>query len=209
MVHRALDERGDIYALKLFASNAHIEQHSSKEFKRESESATFVSHQNIIRIFEAGVEESIPYVLMEFIDGINLSERLDQIGPLREEVAIAVGIDVCKALDFVWNEEMKIHRDIKPQNIMISKAGDVKVCDFGMVVDHDASMVDLDNVEGTPYYLSPECISEGAYLDNRSDIYSLGASLYHVVSGFPPFDYGSVMKVIQARTKEDPPDVRK
>ncbi len=201
-------ETGDIRALKLFLTMRQDEAHAVREFGREAEVATEIVHQNIIRMYEAGELDGIPFVVMEFVPGLNMAEMLNQYGPLDPFDALTICAHICDALDHVWNNFMMVHRDIKPQNMILDKDGNVKVCDFGMIVGHDTSMVDLNAVEGTPYYLSPECISEGAYLDNRADIYSLGASLYHMIAGVPPFNYGNLVEVVQARLKEPPPDIR-
>jgi serine/threonine protein kinase len=122
--------------------------------------------------------------------------------------ALNVGIQVAAALDYVWSNHLSIHRDIKPQNIMVNNVGDVKVCDFGMITNHEGAAVDVSAVEGTPYYLSPECITDGAYADNRADLYSLGATLYHTMADKPPFDLDSLLNVINARLENDAPDIR-
>ncbi len=199
---------GEIRALKLFLAPGPNEAHSFREFGREATIATEIIHPNIIRVHEAGEHEGIPFVIMEFVAGLNMAQMLEEYGPLDQFDALTICSHICDALDHVWNNFMMVHRDIKPQNMILDKDGCVKVCDFGMIVGHDASMVDLNAVEGTPYYLSPECISAGAYLDNRADIYSLGASLYHMIAGVPPFNYGSLVEVVQARLREAPPDIR-
>ena len=199
---------GEIRALKLFVADALSEAHAFREFSRESQLATQIVHPNIVRVHEAGALEGVPYVVMEYVPGLNMAQLLDEYGPLDQFDAVNIGCRICDALDYVWNNFLMIHRDIKPQNLILDKEGQVKVCDFGMIVDHSASVVDLNAVEGTPYYLSPESISEGTYLDNRTDIYSLGASLYHMIGGRPPFDYGNLADVVQARLREPPPDLR-
>jgi eukaryotic-like serine/threonine-protein kinase len=196
------------YALKLFLSAEHAEEHSMREFLRESSLAMEIVHRNIVRVHEGGENNGIPYLLMEFVDGINMSQYLDNYGKMEGREALSMACFVCSALDYVWSDFMMIHRDIKPQNIMLDNQGQVKVCDFGMITRHEQAMVDLNAVEGTPYYLSPECITEGAYQDNRSDLYSLGATLYHLIAGLPPFNYDNVTEVVDARLKEDVPDIR-
>ena len=137
-----------------------------------------------------------------------MDQYVEKFGPIDQHEAMKIGAKVCQALDYVWNNFLTVHRDIKPQNILIDQDGNVKICDFGMVTDHGMNSVDTNAIEGTPYYLSPEAISEGEYLDNRSDLYSLGATLYHVICGEPPFDYDDFLKVVMARLNEDPPDIR-
>lgn len=198
----------ELRALKLFVADALSEAHALREFTRESQIATQIVHPNIIRVHEAGVLEGVPFVVMEYVPGLNMAQLLDEYGPLDQFDTVNIGCRICDALDYVWNHFLLIHRDIKPQNLILDKEGHVKVCDFGMIVDHSASVVDLGAVEGTPYYLSPESVAEGSYLDNRTDIYSLGASLYHMIAGRPPFDYGNLVDVVQARLREPAPDLR-
>lgn len=202
-------QTGEIVAVKLFLSVNQSDEHALREFKRESEIAARIIHPHIVRLFEGGEVDGVPYLVIEFVDGLNTAQWLLRRGPLPVNDVFAIGEDVCAALDYVWSNYLMIHRDIKPQNIMLAgKDRQVKVCDFGMVLPHEQASVDLNAVEGTPYYISPECIQEGAYQDNRSDIYSLGATLYHLIAGQPPFDYASLMDVVQARIKEPAPDIR-
>ena len=197
-----------IRALKIFYF-AENEIHAQREFIRESVLATEIKHTNIVRTYSAGEVDGMPYIELEYVDGVNVSSYIEDTGPIEQMEAMSMASYICDALDYVWNSFLMIHRDIKPQNLLLTYDGEIKVCDFGMITNHEASLVDLGAVEGTPYYLSPECISEGAYLDSRSDIYSLGATLYHIVSGVPPFDYDGLMKVVEARVKEEPPNVCK
>jgi serine/threonine protein kinase len=209
IVFKALKRQSDeIVALKLFHSDGIADSHAKKEFFRESEFATELDHRDIVQTRLGQELNGILFLELEFIDGINLAEYLENYGSMDQYEALTVGTHVCYALDFVWSNYLCIHRDIKPQNVMLDGDGNVKVLDFGMVTAHENAAVDISAVEGTPYYLSPECITEGAYQDNRSDIYSLGATLYHLMTDIPPFDYDSLMEVINARLKEDPPDIR-
>ncbi len=200
---------GSTRALKIFAAEALEEVHARREYFRESQIATEMIHPNIIRVFSAGELDNIPFVVMEFVSGLNMAQMLQDYGPVNQFDALSIATYILDALDYVWSSFLMIHRDIKPQNIILDREGVVKVCDFGMVTDHEAAAVDLDSVEGTPYYLSPECVQEGFHLDNRSDIYSLGASLYHMISGSPPFDYSTLHEVVHARLREPPPDMRR
>ncbi|RMD76278.1 MAG: serine/threonine protein kinase [Lentisphaerae bacterium] len=201
-------ETGAIRALKLFCAEDLAETHARKEFFRESQVAVEFVHPNIVQVFESGVLDEIPYIVMEYLTGLNLAQLLNEYGCIDQFDGLTIAIYVLDALDYVWSNFLMIHRDIKPSNIILDKSGHVKVCDFGMVTGHESAAVDLDSVEGTPYYLSPECVCEDGHLDNRSDIYSLGASLYHAISGVPPFNYSTLHEVVYARVKEDPPNLR-
>jgi serine/threonine protein kinase len=199
---------GDTVALKIFYAHRDISSHSLREFSRELDFARELVHPNIIATHDGGEHEEVLFLELEFFHGINLIEYLEQQGPMPQYTALKVGIQVAAALDYVWSNHLSIHRDIKPQNVMVDNLGSVKVCDFGMITNHEAAGVDVSAVEGTPYYLSPECITDGAYADNRSDIYSLGATLYHAMAGHPPFDLNSLLEVINARLANEAPDIR-
>ncbi len=199
---------GEIVALKLFHAGINSDSLSKREFLREVEFSIELEHQNIVKTIKGNEIDGILVLELEFIDGINLAQYLESYGAMDQGAMLNVGTNVSCALDYVWSNYLAIHRDIKPQNIMVDNQGNVKVLDFGMVTAHENAAVDISSVEGTPYYLSPECITEGAYQDNRSDIYSLGATLYHMITDVPPFDYDSLMDVVNARLEEDPPDIR-
>ncbi|OVE78206.1 hypothetical protein BVX99_00420 [bacterium F16] len=194
-------------AIKMFCADE-MSGHAQKEFMRESRTAMEMLHPNIIRVFASDILGQIPYVVMEFSSGFNMDQLLTKFGPIEQFDAMTIARYVLDALDYVWNEFLMIHRDIKPSNILLDKDGNVKVFDFGLVTGHEAAAVDLSAVEGTPYYLSPECLIEGAHLDNRSDIYSFGATLYHLIAGEPPFNYETLDQVINARLRESAPDLR-
>ena len=201
-------ETGEIFALKLFHSETNVDCLSKREFLREIEFSTEIEHKNIVRTYQGDEIDGILFLELEFIDGLNLAQYLENYGPMDQYSSLDVGTGVAYALDYVWSNYLSIHRDIKPQNILIDSDGNVKVCDFGMVTAHENAAVDISAVEGTPYYLSPECVIDGSFQDNRSDIYSLGATLYHLITDTPPFDYDSLLEVVNARVKEDAPDIR-
>jgi serine/threonine protein kinase len=195
----------DIVALKLFFSKKTSDDHSTAEFMSEIEMATQLVHDNIVRIYSGGEIDNILYIVMEFVDGINLSEYLDSYGAMPTSDAMSVAIHICYALDHVWSSFLMIHRDVKPQNIMITTEGNIKLCDFGLVSCHEKAFSEDNSILGTPYYVSPEMVDGSSYLDNRSDIYSLGTTLFHMLYGSPPFNYGGLLEVLNARVKQPPP----
>ena len=199
----------DIVALKLFfTSKQNADDHAASEFISEIEMATQLIHDNIVRIYSGGELDGIMYIVMEYVDGINLSEYLDSYGAMPPADAMSVGIHVCYALDHVWSSFLMIHRDVKPQNIMINTEGNIKLCDFGLVSCHEAAFSGDDSILGTPYYVSPEMVDGSSYQDNRSDIYSLGTTLFHMLCAVPPFNYGGLSEVLNARVKFDPPSLK-
>ena len=203
------DNDDKICAVKIFFANSSVNSHAHREFTREIEFSVGVVHSNICRTYGGGKIEGNQYLELEFIDGINLAQYLEYYDAMDPMDAFTVATHVAVALDFVWSDFLTIHRDVKPQNVMVDKDGYVKVLDFGLVTAHERSAVDISTVEGTPFYLSPESITQDAYQDNRSDIYSLGCTLYHLIANEPPFCYDKLLDVIDARIKEPAPDVRK
>ena len=199
-------QTNDIFALKLFFSDSESdEDHSTMEFLSEIEVASQLVHENIVRIYSGEERDNILYLVMEYVDGMNLAEYLETYGAMPPYDAMAVGIHTCHAMDHVWSNNLMIHRDVKPQNIMINSDGDIKLCDFGLISQHESAYEDNDTIIGTPYYVSPEMVDSSTYQDNKSDIYSLGATLFHIMAGVPPFNYGGLLEVLNARINHPPP----
>ena len=158
-----------------------------KRFKHEAKSAAKMEHPNIVQILNIGEEEGIHFIVMQFIDGEDLRQRLLRKGVFPPIEAIDICLQVAEGLN-VAHKKGIIHRDIKPDNIMIEREGNVKITDFGLArqMEHGLDISKPGKALGTPYYMSPEQCS-GKELDGRSDIYSLGVSLYHIVTGKRPF----------------------
>ena len=196
------------YALKMFFIQCEDNDNISADFIQEVETASQLVHDNIVRIYEGGVHDGIMYIVMEHVDGLNLGEYLEIYEQMEPKEAVAAIIHSCKALDYVWSHFLMIHRDVKPHNIIVTKEGAVKLCDFGLTSNHEMAVQESRNILGTPFYLSPEMIQTDIYQDNRSDIYSLGCTLYHLIVGLPPFNYGGLLEVVNARLNNPPPDPR-
>ncbi len=187
---------------------------SSKESYRDLfiKEARFVSqldHQNIARIYSIGNVNQILYFAMEYINGETLAEMIKRGVILNMLKGVNYLISLCEALDFVSQKNI-IHRDIKPANIMISEDGTIKIVDFGVakVVDIDGKDNKKDGIVGSPLYISPDSIL-GNTLDQRSDIYSLGASFYHAFTGFPPFEGKSKEEVLEKHLRRELTTLRK
>ena len=193
-----------ICALKMFLSPEFSDGES--DFIKEFEFAKSLIHPNIIRVYEGGVGGNVQFIDQELFEGIDLNVYIETKGTMSYHQVFDIGIEVCKALDYVWSSQLAIHRDIKPHNILINKYGEIKLCDFGMVNEHGEWFDDM-KIEGTPFYLSPESIS-GDYQDNRSDLYALGVTMFHLIAGEPPFDDPSLKRTIYKRIDEPPPDIR-
>jgi DNA-binding response OmpR family regulator/predicted Ser/Thr protein kinase len=173
-------------AIKVISYELSSREEFVEMFFKEARLVSKLNHPNIAHIYFIGNETGIVYYSMEFIHGSTLAEFVEQTDRIQSEKAVVYLADACRALDRVWQEKI-IHRDIKPANIMISEHGTVKLLDFGVARQQKKGAVSAKgNIVGSPAYLSPETIREEP-VDFRSDIYSLGATFYHVLCGSAPF----------------------
>lgn len=182
-----------------------------KRFKREAESGLKLRHKHFVEFFSYGEFEGFYYITMEFVDGSTLKDLLKESEKqMNDRTKLLVGLHVAKALAFAYDHKM-IHRDIKPDNIMITKDGVAKLTDMGLakeVYDEESASEDMNLTKtgvtlGTPYYMPPEQIQDSKRADCRSDIYSLGATLFHLFGGRPPYFGGGMMDVMK-KIMEDP-----
>ncbi len=178
-------------------------------FRREAQNAAALNHPAIVAVYDTGEAETpngpLPYIVMEYVDGVTLRDIVHTEGPLPQQRAIEIIADACQALNFSHQHGI-VHRDIKPANIMISKSNAVKVMDFGIaraIADSSNRMTQTAAVIGTAQYLSPEQAS-GQNVDARSDVYSLGCVLYELITGEPPFVGDSPVAVAYQHVREDP-----
>ena len=187
MVYRAIQEPlGRTVAIKALKTSAAADSSVVTRFEREAKSLANLQHENIIHVYDFHYERGAMFIVMEYVQGIDLYDLLDRCGRLPYEVAAILAMQVARALDYTHYRGV-IHRDIKPANIMIARTGGVKVMDFGIA--RDTSFRDLTEAGagiGTPAYMSPEQVL-GDKLDARSDIFSLGVVLYQMVTGRKPF----------------------
>lgn len=161
-----------------------------ERFRREARAAARLTHPNIVQVYEVGCADAMYYISQEYVDGLNLRQQLDRTGPLSVDQAIVVLQSVSHALAAAAAEGVT-HRDIKPENIMVNHRGEVKVADFGLArVTQSSTQNELTQIGmtmGTPLYMSPEQV-QGQAVDVRSDLYSLGVTIYHLLAGRPPFE---------------------
>jgi serine/threonine protein kinase len=193
-------------AIKILDPRFVADSASVNRFESEAKAAAQLSHQNIVRVFDFGREGDVHYIVSEYVDGGTVQDRIVRGGALRPEEAVEYAIQAANGLAAAYKANI-VHRDIKPDNLMLTRDGVLKVADFGLaqsMLPGQAS-IDQDMILGTPFYMSPEQ-ARGAPMDSRSDIYSLGVSLYCMVIGEVPFNADSVIGVILMQISADRPD---
>ena len=159
-------------------------------FLREARIAASLSHPNIVAVYDAGHEGGELFIVMEFVDGISLKERLQQVAPLPHDEFMHVALQLCQGLAYAHRHKV-VHRDIKPANVMLGRDGQIKIMDFGLAKVVSDALADRTSVKGTPLYMAPEQVT-GEQVDHQSDIYSLGCTLYRMATGRPPFTGGDL-----------------
>ena len=210
-VHQATDLRlGRTVAIKILRPDLSRDSLFQSRFRREAKAAGSLNHPSIVAVYDTGEEQDgsdlVPYIVMEFIDGRTLREILRVERRIEPSRAMEIVAEVCAALDFSHRAGI-VHRDVKPANVMITRAGAVKVMDFGIaraVADSAATMTQTAAVIGTAQYLSPEQ-ARGETVDARSDVYSTGCLLYELVTGNPPFQGDSPVAVAYQHVRETAP----
>ena len=209
-VHLARDLRlhRDV-AIKVLRADLARDPSFYLRFRREAQNAAALNHPAIVAVYDTGEAETttgpLPYIVMEYVEGVTLRDIVHTEGPMPPQRAIEVIADACQALNFSHQHGI-IHRDVKPANIMISKTGAVKVMDFGIaraLADAGNPVTQTAAVIGTAQYLSPEQ-ARGVKVDARSDVYSLGCVLYEILTGEPPFVGDSPVAVAYQHVREDP-----
>ena len=193
-------------ALKILHSKWADDEEFRKRFLLEARAAGKLSHQNLIQVYDVNKYQGKYYFAMEFIDGVTVDDLIRHEGPLPVEKVIDICMQVCQALKYLATHNI-VHRDIKPANIMVTKDGTVKLGDFGFIQSvWDSELMQEGTTIGTPDYISPEQARGERNLDVRSDIYSLGASLFHMLTAKTLFA-GSCSKVMRDHIETEPPKV--
>ncbi len=204
-VFRGTDVRlGRDVAVKVLRADLARDPAFQSRFRQEAQAAASLNASTIVSVFDTGIDASGgPFIVMEYVQGRTLRDILHTEGRLLLQRALEVGADICDALDAAHRAGI-VHRDIKPGNVMLSRAGEVKVMDFGIArAAADAASTQPEAVIGTAAYLSPEQ-ARGENVDARSDIYSAGCLLYELITGQPPFVGDSPLAVAYQHVREDP-----
>lgn len=211
-VYRATDKAlGRTVALKVLSPEQVAEAGTLLRFRNEARSAARLNHENIVHVYYAGEEEGVSFIAFEFIEGTNIRQLVEQKGPLTLAEAISYTLQIADALAYASRQNV-VHRDIKPSNVLVTPDGRAKLIDMGLARlqgpgqadDLTASGVTL----GTFDYISPEQARDPRNADVRSDIYSLGCTLFFMLSGRPPFPEGTVLQKLLQHQGDEPPDVR-
>ena len=173
-----------------------------ERFLREARSMARLQHPNVVQVYAADSDKGYHFLAIEFIDGQSMQDWMDQLGKLSISDALHVIIVCCEALKHAHDQGM-VHRDIKPDNILVTKKGVVKVADFGLAkaVDEDVSVTQSGTGLGTPLYMAPEQARNAKHVDHRSDIYAIGSTLYYFVTGELPFRGDNTLALIVTKEK--------
>jgi serine/threonine-protein kinase len=200
--HQKLDK---LVALKVLPPELASNQEYLDRFMREARAAAKLNHPNIVQALDVGESYGYHYFVMEYVEGRTVKDMIEQDGPLPEGRALDIVIQVSEALVHAWKHEM-VHRDIKPSNIIVNEQGVAKLCDLGLAksVSEDGTITQTGVIMGTPFYLSPEQ-ARSEDLDCRSDIYSLGVTLFHMTTGQVPFTGNSAATILYKHIFLDPP----
>ncbi len=190
-------------AIKILRDELTSDPEFVDKFKQESLNAASLAHPNIVNIYDTGIEDDIYYIVMEYVKGETLKKYINRKGRLSEQEAIKISRQVAEALKHAHTNNI-VHRDIKPHNILITEEGIAKVTDFGIARAATSSTINnTSNVIGSVHYFSPEQ-ARGGYVDDKSDIYSLGIVMYEMVTGVVPFDADNHISVAMKQIQEKP-----
>ncbi|MBE7055678.1 MAG: Stk1 family PASTA domain-containing Ser/Thr kinase [Ruminococcaceae bacterium] len=206
VVYKAMDKMLNRYvAVKILREEFKENEEFIRRFKVESQAAACLSHQNIVQIYDVGEDDGLHYIVMELLEGETLKHYMNSKGgKLSRREAANFSMQICRALEHAHSKHV-VHRDIKPQNIVLTESGKIKVADFGIAraANNSTTVNSLSYAVGSAHYLSPEQ-ARGGYTDHRSDIYSLGVVMYEMFTGKLPFDAEESVSVVMQHIHEEP-----
>lgn len=212
VVYRAFDKKKNrIVAIKVLRPEYESDEEFVRRFSREAEAASKVSHENIVNMLDVGIDGDMRYIVMEYVDGQTLKEMIRQRGTIHPDTAIRMAIRILAAVDHAHRNGI-VHRDIKPQNIMVDNQGRVKVADFGIARLKASQATATEegsngSVLGSVHYFSPEQ-AKGEVADEKSDLYSVGVVMYEMLTGKVPFDGETSVSVALKHVSEEPKSMR-
>lgn len=200
-VYRAMDHRLNRYvAVKILKNEYSEDTKFVTKFRQEAQAVACLSHPNVVAVYDVGEEQGMHFIVMEFVEGITLKSYIEKKGKLSVWEAVGIGIQIASGLEAAHNSHI-IHRDIKPQNILISRDGTAKVTDFGIAKAASSNTITASAM-GSVHYISPEQ-ARGGFSDEKSDVYSLGVTMYEMLSGTLPFTGESAVAVALAHIQEE------
>ncbi len=195
-------------ALKMLRLDFANDEEFIRRFHREAQSATSLAHSNIVSIYDVGEEDSIYYIVMEYVDGQTLKQYIQQNSPLQTEDVIEIMKQLTSAISHAHQNHI-IHRDIKPHNILLDRQGNVKITDFGIAMAlSSTSITQTNSVIGSVHYLSPEQ-ARGGMANRKSDIYSLGIVMFELLTGRLPFSGESAVSIALKHLQSETPSLRR
>lgn len=205
-VYKAKDHRLNRYiAVKILKAEFSNDTKFVEKFRAEAQSAAGLSHPNVVNVYDVGDEDGMYYIVMELVEGITLKSFIERKGKLDVKEAVGIAIQIAQGMEAAHSNHI-VHRDIKPQNIIISREGKVKVTDFGIAKAISSDTV-TSNAMGSVHYLSPEQ-ARGGFSDEKSDIYSLGVTLYEMLTGRVPFIGENTVAVALCHLQEEAVPIR-
>jgi eukaryotic-like serine/threonine-protein kinase len=194
-------------AIKVLRGELSTDAVSLLRFKREANAASTLNHPNIVEIYDVGEEGGKHFIVMEVVRGKTLKQLISQRGAMEKEEALAIMKQLIAAISEAHRKNI-IHRDIKPQNVLVKDDGTVKITDFGIALAQDAmQLTQTDAVMGSVHYLAPEC-ARGEAASNQSDVYSLGIVLYELLRGEVPFNGEAPVQIAIKHMREEIPSIR-
>lgn len=204
VVYKAYDNIDDrIVAVKILKDEYLANEEFRRRFKNESKAIAVMSHKNIVKVFDVSFGDRLQYIVMEYIEGITLKEYIEEHGALDWKEALFFAIQISKALQHAHDKGI-VHRDVKPQNIMLLEDGTIKVADFGIArFSHGETRTMTEKAIGSVHYISPEQ-AKGEFTDEKADIYSVGVVLYEMLTGKLPFEAESAVSVALMQVNNEP-----